>query len=67
MTSSFNELVVGGIEFAPFLTYAGVAFFALLVFRILLSITGLSRRFSLPPLAGLCLYIIVIALLLGTI
>jgi hypothetical protein len=67
MTQSFNELVVGGVEVAPFVTYAGLAFIALLAFRIILSITGLSRRFSLPPLAGLCLYIIAIALLLGTI
>jgi Protein of unknown function (DUF1656) len=67
MTRPFDELVVGGVEVAPFVTYAGLAFIALLSLRIMLSVTGLSRRFTLPPFAGLCLYIIIIALLLGTI
>ncbi|HTZ78281.1 MAG TPA: DUF1656 domain-containing protein [Stellaceae bacterium] len=64
MTHSFPELTIGGVLIAPFVIYAGgaVAIFALL--RPFLRLVAVDRAFSNPPIAGLCFYILILALLI---
>ena len=63
MTHSFSELTVGGILVAPFLAYAVVALVIMLVLRPLLRVTGAARLFSHPSIAGLSLYVTILAVL----
>lgn len=65
MTAGFDETVVGGVLFAPFVRYALGAFaiFVLLV-RPLLRRLPMQRIFANPPLVGVCLYVLVLAALM---
>jgi hypothetical protein len=63
MTHDFQELVIGGVLFAPFVTYALGAFTIILLLRPLLRIIGFAKMFSHTSIAELSLYVMV----LGTI
>jgi hypothetical protein len=63
MTQTFRELIVGGVLVAPFITYAMVALFVLLLTRPFLRIVGFSRIFSNAGIAELSLYVTILGLL----
>jgi hypothetical protein len=62
MTHNFHELVIGGVLFAPFVTYAVAALAIILVLRPILHLIGFARIFSHASIAELSLY----AAVLGT-
>lgn len=64
MVHDFPELVVGGVLIAPFVIYAGVALFLLLVLRPVLRLVRFESLFSNPPIALLCVYVTVLAVLI---
>jgi hypothetical protein len=57
MTQTFHELVFGGVLFAPFLAYAGVALVIFLALRPLLHLIGFSKIFSHASIAELSLFV----------
>jgi hypothetical protein len=63
MTQSFNDLVVGDVLVAPFVIQAACAALIVFLLRPVLSRLGFDRIFSAPPVAMLCLYILIVALL----
>ncbi len=65
MTAGFTETAVGGVLFAPFVRYALGAFaiFFFLVRPVLLRLP-MQRLFANPPLVGVCLYVLVLAVLM---
>ncbi|PBB96777.1 DUF1656 domain-containing protein [Mesorhizobium sp. WSM3862] len=63
MTHDFHELTIGGVLFAPFVTYALGAFAIILVLRPILHLIGFAKMFSHTSIAELSLYVMV----LGTI
>jgi hypothetical protein len=63
MTHTFGELVIGGVFVAPFITYAMVALFVLLLTRPFLRFVGFSRIFSDAAMAELSLYVTILGLL----
>ena len=64
MVHDFPELVVGGVLIAPFVIYAGMALFLFLLLRPLLRLVRFESLFSNPPIALLCVYVTVLALLI---
>ncbi|MBZ9856375.1 DUF1656 domain-containing protein [Mesorhizobium sp. CA13] len=63
MAHTFRELVIGGVLVAPFITYAVLALFVVLLIRPLLRLVGFSRIFSNAAVAELSLYVTVLGLL----
>jgi hypothetical protein len=63
MTNTFHELVIGGVLVAPFITYAVVALFVVLLIRPLLRFVGFLRIFSDAAIAELSLYVTILGLL----
>jgi hypothetical protein len=63
MMHSFPELVIGGVLIAPFVLYAGAALAIFAMLRPFLQLVSFNRAFSNPPVAGLGLYVVVLALL----
>ena len=63
MAHTFRELVIGGVLVAPFITYAVVALFVVLLIRPLLRFVGFSRIFSDAAIAELSLYVTILGLL----
>lgn len=63
MTHSYDELVIGGVLVAPFISYAVAALFVILIIRPILHKLGFSRIFSHASIAELSLYVIVLGLL----
>ncbi|WP_158807832.1 DUF1656 domain-containing protein [Beijerinckia sp. L45] len=63
MTHGFHELVVGGVLFAPFVTYAIGAAVIFLLARPALRMASLEKIFANPPLVEVCLYIAILAIL----
>ena len=63
MTHSFHELVIGGVLFAPFVTFALAALAIILVLRPLLHCIGFVNLFSHPSIAELSLYVAVLGTL----
>ena len=61
MSHTFPDLVIGGVLIAPFVTYAAASLILLLLLRPLLVLIGFERVFSNPPLALLCVYLLVLA------
>lgn len=61
MTHSYFDLVIGGVLIAPFVTYAVASLIVLLLLRPLLVLVGFESAFSNPPLALLCVYLLVLA------
>jgi len=63
MTNTFRELVVGGVLFAPFVTYAVAALAIVLILRPILRFTGFENLFSHASIGELSLYVTVLGLL----
>lgn len=65
MTHTFPELVIGGVLIAPFVTYVVAALIAFALLRPVLVMIGFDAWFSNPPLAEVCLLVIILALLIA--
>jgi hypothetical protein len=63
MTHGFSELTVGGVFFAPFVTYVIVALGLFLAIRQILRSLEVASLFSHPSVAGLSLFVIILGLL----
>ena len=63
MGHTFAELVVGGVLFAPFVTYLVVALVLIVVLRPLLHVVGFAKMFSHASVAELSLYVTILSLL----
>jgi hypothetical protein len=63
MMNDFHELVIGGVLFAPFLSYVVAALAIVVILRPILHLVGFTRAFSHASIAELSLYVVV----LGTI
>ena len=64
MAHTFAELVVGGVLFAPFVTYLVAAIVLIVVLRPLLHVVGFAKLFSHSSVAELSLYVTVLSLLM---
>ena len=64
MTHTFRELVVGGVLFAPFVTYAVAALVIALITRRVLRFTGFAKMFSHASIADLSVYVTILGLLI---
>jgi hypothetical protein len=64
MAHTFGELVVGGVLFAPFVTYLVAALAVLVVLRPLLNVAGFAKMFSHAPIAQLSLFVTILCLLI---
>ena len=64
MTHTFRELVVGGVLFAPFVTYAVAALAVVLISRPVLRFTGFANMFSHASIAELSVYVTILGLLI---
>ena len=63
MTHDFHELMIGGVLFAPFVTYALAALAIILLLRPILHLVGFTRMFSHASIAELSLYVAVLGTL----
>lgn len=63
MGHTFAELVVGGVLFAPFVTYLMAALVLIIVLRPLLHVLGFAKMFSHASVAELSLYVMILSLL----
>jgi hypothetical protein len=64
MTHTFQELVIGGVLVAPFVTYLVAALVVTIALRPLLHFVGFARMFSNAGLAQLSLFVTVLSLLM---
>jgi hypothetical protein len=64
MAHTFPELIVGGVLFAPFITYLMTALVVIIVLRPLLHVVGFAKMFSHASVAELSLYVTVLSLLM---
>ena len=64
MRHAFAELVVGGVLFAPFVTYLVATLVVIIVLRPLLHVVGFAKMFSHASVAELSLYVTVLSLLI---
>ena len=60
MTHGFHELTIGGVLFAPFVTYVVAALAIILILRPILHLIGFARMFSHASIAELSLYVAVL-------
>jgi hypothetical protein len=63
MTSTFYELAIGGVFFAPFVTYAGLSLIIILFVRPILHFVGFAKMFSHVSVAELGLYVTILGIL----
>ena len=63
MAHTFPELVVGGVLFAPFVSYLVAALVLIVVLRPLLHVVGFAKMFSHASVAELSLYVTILGLL----
>ena len=63
MAHTFAELAVGGVLFAPFVTYLAAALVLIVVLRPLLHVVGFAKMFSHASVAELSLYVTILSLL----
>jgi len=63
MAHTFAELAVGGVLFAPFVTYLVAALVLIVVLRPLLHVVGFAKMFSHASVAELSLYVTILSLL----
>ena len=63
MSHTFAELAVGGVLFAPFVTYLVMALVVIIVLRPLLYVVGFTKVFSHASIAELSLYVTILSLL----
>ncbi len=64
MSHPFSELVVGGVLVAPFVAYGTASLIVVLLLRPLLVLACFESVFRDPPLALLCVYLLVLATLM---
>jgi Protein of unknown function (DUF1656) len=64
MAHTFEELVVGGVLVAPFVTYLVAAFVVIVLLRPILHIVGFAKIFTHAPIAELSLYVTILGLLM---
>ena len=64
MAHTFAELVVGGVLFAPFVTYLAVALVLIIALRPLLHVVGFAKMFSHAAIAEMSLFVTVLGLLI---
>jgi len=64
MAHTFAELVIGGVLFAPFVTYLVAALVLIVVLRPLLRVVGFAKMFSHASVAELSLYVTILGLLM---
>jgi hypothetical protein len=64
MTHTFPELVIGGVLFAPFVTYLVAALAVIFLLRPLLHVAGVAKLFSHPAIAQLSLSVTILCLLM---
>jgi len=64
MTHTFRELVVGGVLFAPFVTYVVAALVIVLIVRPVLRFAGFAKVFNHASIAELSVYVTVLGLLI---
>ena len=64
MAHTFAELAVGGVLFAPFVTYLAAALVLIVVLRPLLHVVGFAKMFSHASVAELSLYVTILSLLM---
>jgi hypothetical protein len=64
MAHTFEELVVGGVLVAPFVTYLVAAFVVIILLRPILHIVGFAKIFTHAPIAELSLYVTILGLLM---
>jgi len=64
MIQDFREMTISGVLFAPFVLYALAALFVLFALRPVLRGLSIDRVFASPPVAGLSLYVIILAALI---
>jgi Protein of unknown function (DUF1656) len=64
MIHDFPELVVGDILIAPFVRDAAVALVLFLLLRPVLRLVRFESLFTNPPVALLCVYVTVLAVLI---
>jgi hypothetical protein len=64
MIHGFPELVIGGVLIAPLVSYSLAALVLFLLLRPALSLVNFDAAFSNPPLALLCIYIAILAILI---
>jgi hypothetical protein len=64
MIHEFPELVGGGVLIAPFVSYAAVALVLFLLLRPVLRLVRFESLFTNPPVALLCVYVTVLAVLI---
>jgi len=63
MTHPFPELVVGGVLFAPLVSYSVAALVILMALRPVLHAVHFSKLFSRPSIAELSVYVTILGLL----
>ena len=64
MAHTFPELVIGGVLFAPFVTYLIAALTIIIILRPILHVIGFATMFSNAAIAQLSLYVTILGLLL---
>jgi len=64
MAHTFAELVIGGVLFAPFVTYLVAAVVLIVVLRPLLHVVGFAKMFSHSSVAELSLYVTILGSLM---
>ncbi len=62
--TGYPELVVGGVLMSPFVAFAAGALAIVLTLRPVLRRIAFDRAFANPPLANLCLFVVVLAALI---
>ena len=63
MTHPFPELVVGGVLFAPLVSYSVAALVIFMALRPVLHAVHFSRLFSHPSIAELSVYVMILGML----
>jgi hypothetical protein len=64
MAHTFPELVIGGVLFAPFVTYLIAALTIIIILRPILHVIGFATMFSNAAIAQLSLYVTILGLLI---
>ena len=64
MAHTFPELVIGGVLFAPFVTYLAITLVIAVILRPLLHVVGFAKLFSHASVAELSLFVAILGLLM---
>ena len=64
MTHDFYDLVIGGVMFAPFVTYAVTALVVIVLLRPGLHLIGFAKAFSHVSIAEFSLYVSILGALI---